>query len=110
MLEKKEIEGPVVDQDTSATPAIEGCDPEGDEGVQEAPKAKPKSNKMGLLKSKPLTRLSIAEGSPSEIALRNATNGLAHSRQSLVPVEGMQQYSQNSGNFFLGGSFFCPPL
>ena len=76
----------------------------------QTPKAKPKSNKMGLLKSKPLTRLSIAEGSPSEIALRNATNGLAHSRQSLVPVEGMQQYSQNSGNFFLGGSFFCPPL
>lgn len=45
MLEKKEVEGSVVDQDTSATPAIEGCDPEGDEGVQEAPKAKPKSKK-----------------------------------------------------------------
>ena len=48
MLEKKEVEGPVVDQDTSAVPAIEGPgDPEGDEGVQEAaPKAaKPKSKK-----------------------------------------------------------------
>ena len=45
MLEKKEVEGAVVDEDTSATPAIEGCDPEGDEGVQEAPKAKPKSKK-----------------------------------------------------------------
>ena len=45
MLEKKEVEGSAIDQDTSATPAIEGCDPEGDEGVQEAPKAKPKSKK-----------------------------------------------------------------
>merc|ERR1712243_191740 len=42
MLEKKEVEGSV---DTSAAPAIEGCDPVGDEGVQEAPKAKPKSKK-----------------------------------------------------------------
>ena len=45
MLEKKEAEGSAVDQDTSATPAIEGCDPEGDEVVQEAAKAKPKSKK-----------------------------------------------------------------
>ena len=37
-------------------------------------------------------------------------NGLAHSRQSIVPVDGMQQYSQNSGNFFLGGSYFSPPF
>ena len=64
----------------------------------------------GLLRSKPLTRLSISEGSPAANALRNATNGLAHSRQSLVPVEGMQQYSQNSGNYFLGGCYFCPPF
>ena len=42
MLEKKEVEGSV---DTSAAPAIEGCDPVDDEGVQEAPKAKPKSKK-----------------------------------------------------------------
>ena len=45
MLEKKEIEGSVVDQEPTATPAIEGCVPEGEEGVQEAPKAKQKSKK-----------------------------------------------------------------
>merc|ERR1711974_561765 len=43
MLEKKEIEGSVVDQEPTSTPAIEGCVPEGEEGVQEAPKAKQKS-------------------------------------------------------------------
>ena len=45
MLEKKEVEGALVDQD--ATPAIESCAPEseGEEGVQEAPKAKQKSKK-----------------------------------------------------------------
>jgi len=42
MLEKKEAEGSV---DTSAAPAIEGSDPVGEEGVQEATKAKPKSKK-----------------------------------------------------------------
>merc|ERR1712029_117419 len=45
MLEKKEIEGSVVDQEPTATPAIEGSVPEGEEGVQEAPKAKQKSKK-----------------------------------------------------------------
>ena len=42
MLKKKEVEGALVDQD--ATPAIESCAPEseGEEGVQEAPKAKQK--------------------------------------------------------------------
>ena len=45
MLEKKEVEGVPVDQD--ATPAIENSapEPEGEEGVQEAPKAKQKSKK-----------------------------------------------------------------
>merc|ERR1712226_115085 len=41
MLEKKEEEGAVVD--TAATPALEGCEPEGPEGAQEAPKSKQKS-------------------------------------------------------------------
>ena len=73
--------------------------------------AKPEKPKpRGLLRSKPLTRLSISEGSPAAEALRNNMNGLAHSRQSIVPVDGMQQYSQNSGNFFLGGSYFSPPF
>merc|ERR1712110_1047332 len=40
MLEKKEIEGSVVDQEPTSTPTIEGCVPEGEEEVQEAPKAK----------------------------------------------------------------------
>ena len=43
MLEKKEEEGAVVD--TAATPALEGCEPEGPEGAQEAPKSKQKSKK-----------------------------------------------------------------
>merc|ERR1739844_380902 len=43
MLEKKEVEGAVVD--TAATPALESCEPEGPEGAQEAPKSKQKSKK-----------------------------------------------------------------
>ena len=110
--EEEEVEPPKVVAEVT-TSKVEAKPDKGKAKPKAAKAEKPgKSPKAptGLLRSKPLTRLSIAEGSPAGNALRNASNALAHSRQSIIPVEGMQQYSQNSGNFFLGGSYFCPPF